>query len=70
MRDFREKIQELPPELHREVEDFVQFLLERRVRRTRGKPKFEWAGALKEFRNQYTAVELQHKISEWRIGAK
>jgi len=63
-------IKALPPELQREVEDFARFLLEKRAKKRRGKPKFGWAGALKDLREQYTSVELQHKISEWRIGEK
>ena len=63
-------IRELPPELHREVEDFVEFLLEKRLKRPRAKPNFDWAGALKDIRDQYTSVELQHEISEWRVQEK
>jgi hypothetical protein len=63
-------IQELPPELQQEVGDFVEFLVERRLKTPRSKPTFGWAGALKDLRGQYTSVELQHKISEWRIGEK
>jgi len=70
MNTLEEKIRELPHELQREVEDFVEFLREKRLRRPRGKPKFDWAGALKDLRDQYTSVELQHKILEWRIGVK
>lgn len=67
MTRIEELIRDLPPELHREVEDFVEFLLEKRVKRPRAKPNFNWAGALKDLRNQYTSVELQHQISEWRV---
>ncbi len=28
------------------------------------KPKFDWAGALSDFGDKFTSVELQHKISE------
>jgi len=70
MKDIEERIKELPPELRREVEDFVEFLVEKRMKRPRGKPIFGWAGALKDLRDQYTSVDLQHKISEWRIGEK
>ena len=63
-------IQELPPELQEEVGDFVEFLVEKRLKKPRGIPNFGWAGALKDLRDQYTSVELQHKISEWRIGEK
>jgi hypothetical protein len=67
MENIEKKIGKLPFELQREVEDFVDFLLEKRKRR-RGKPRFDWAAALKDLRDKYTSVELQHKISEWRIG--
>ncbi|MGQ9631840.1 MAG: DUF2281 domain-containing protein [bacterium] len=67
---LEELVKELPPELQEEVRDFAEFLLEKRRKKRRGKPRFDWAGALKELRDQYTSVELQHKISEWRIGEK
>ena len=70
MKNLEKKISILPPELQQEVEDFIEFLIEKRLKRPKGKPKFNWAGALKELREQYTSVELQHKISEWRIEQK
>ncbi len=70
MKSLEKKISLLPPELQQEVEDFIEFLIEKRFKRPKGKPKFNWAGALKELREQYTSVELQHKVSEWRIGQK
>jgi len=30
--------------------------------------RFEWQGALKDLRSQYTSVELQHRISDMRAG--
>ena len=63
-----EMVRDLPPEFQREVEDFVQFLLERRLTKHRGKPNFSWAGAIDDLRDQYTSVELQHEIARWRIG--
>ena len=36
MRRLEEMVKELPPELQQEVEDFVQFLIERRVRKPKG----------------------------------
>ena len=32
------------------------------------KMRFEWQGALKEMREKYTSVELQHRISDARVG--
>ncbi len=68
MNRLEELIKELPPDLQQEVQDFAQFLLDKRAKKKRGTMSFPWAGALKDLRNQYTSVELQHKISEWRIG--
>jgi len=67
MQTLKDLIDQLPPELQQEVQDFVEFLLERRAKKTKKKPKFDWAGALKDLRDRYTSVELQHKITEWRI---
>jgi len=68
IKELVEIIEKLPPELQEEVRDFAQFLLEKRAKKPKGKPKFEWAGALKELRDRYTSADLQHEISKWRIG--
>ena len=66
MKNLEERIKELPPELHQEVMDFVDFLLEKRGRRPGTKLRQDWAGALKDYREQYTSLELQKKALEWR----
>lgn len=38
----------------------------RQARKLKGKMKLDWRGALEDMKNQYTSVELQHKIQEWR----
>ena len=58
-------VKKLPEELQKEVMDYVQFLLEKRISRKRGRLDFGWEGALKDLRNKNTSVELQHKISKW-----
>lgn len=64
--NVKDLIKALPPELQREVEDFVRFLLEKRVKK-RGKIlRQDWAGALRDFRDQFTSLELQKKALEWR----
>jgi len=66
MKSLEELIRELPPDLRKEVEDFARFLLERR-KATHGKPiRQSWAGALREFKDRFTALELQKKALEWR----
>ncbi|MBI4333216.1 MAG: DUF2281 domain-containing protein [Chloroflexi bacterium] len=68
MNKLEEMIKELPPELQQEVEDFVRFLLEKRVKKEKPRHefKFDWEGALKEEGEQYTSVEYQHKALDWR----
>lgn len=66
MKTLEELVRELPPDMQEEVREFAQYLLEKR---TKGKKKFlaqTWAGGLKEFRDQYTSLELQQKSLEWR----
>ena len=65
---LQEMLQILPPELQIEVRDFAAFLLERKVTQKRLPMKFQWEGALKDLRDQYTSVQLQHQISDWRGG--
>ncbi|GBC82950.1 hypothetical protein HRbin10_02088 [bacterium HR10] len=59
-------IRQLPSELQQEVLDFVEFLLEKRKRKAAKPLRQDWAGALKEYRDQYTALDLQKKALEWR----
>ena len=66
MKSIEEKIRELPSELQQEVEDFVQFLTEKRVRRTGKILRQDWPGALREYRDRYTSLELQKEALKWR----
>ena len=50
-----EKFNQLPPGLHEEV----------KVSKRKKKLKLDWAGGLKEFRDQYTALELQKEAVDW-----
>ncbi len=61
----KDLIEQLPPELQQEVCDFAQFLLETKVRPRRKQLRMSWAGALHEFRDQFTSLELQKKSLEW-----
>lgn len=68
MKTLQKLIEELPPDLQREAEDFIAFIIKKHKKTQKGKPKFQWANTLSDLSDQYTSVELQHKISEWRIG--
>ena len=37
-----------------------------KVSKRKKKPKLDWIDGLKEYRDQYTALELQKKALEWR----
>ncbi len=66
MENIEEMVKRLPPDLKREVEDFVNFLIEKKARRQGRKLRQDWAGALKDYRDKYTSLELQKKALEWR----
>ena len=66
MKTIDELVQKLPPDLQREVEDFARFSLETRVQPKSGKFRLDWAGALSEYRDRFTSLELQKKALEWR----
>ena len=66
MMQIEQKIKDLPPELKHEVEDFVDFLIEKKMAKHGKKLRQDWAGALSDFRDQYTSLELQNKSLNWR----
>jgi hypothetical protein len=66
MKSIEERIKTLPPNLKKEVEEFVNSLLKKRRKRSGKKLRQDWAGALKDYRDQYTSLELQKKALEWR----
>ncbi len=70
MRDYgkpiNEMVDQLPPERQAEVRDFVEFLLAKQRAHSRRKPRFGWAGALKDSGDEFTSVDLQHEITRRR----
>lgn len=66
MMQIEQKIKMLPPELQHEVEDFVEFLIERKKIKGGKKLRQDWAGSLRDIRDQYTSLELQKKSLDWR----
>jgi len=54
-------IEELPPELQHEVEDFINLPKEKREHKAGRKLRQDWAGALRDYRYRYTSLELQKK---------
>lgn len=66
VKSIEERIRELPPDLQKEVEAFLESLQKRRARKNGRKLRQDWAGALRDYRDKYTALELQKKALEWR----
>ena len=66
MPKLKEIVEKLPPALQQEVEDFIEFLLTKWSSKQGRRLRQDWAGALREYRNQYTSLELQKKALEWR----
>jgi len=66
MKTIEEMFKELPSELQQEVLDFVRFLNEKRAHTYGKKLRQDWAGALKDYRDQYTSLELQKMALQWR----
>ncbi len=65
MQTIEELLEKLPPDLQKEVKDFAEFLVDTRVRRKQKKLNMQWAGALREYRDQFTSLELQKKALQW-----
>jgi len=59
-------VDELPPAAQQEVRDFVEFLISRHSREPGKKLRQDWVGALRDYRGEYSALELQKKALEWR----
>jgi len=66
IRPIDELINELSAEDRQIARQFIEFLLIKRHQKSDAPLRQDWAGALKAYRNRYTALELQEKALEWR----
>jgi len=64
-----EVTKELPEELQTQVRNFALYLRDTQVSKPAGKMKLTWRGALRDLRDRYTSVELQHKILDYWVEA-
>jgi len=61
-----EKFNQLPPDLQKKVIKYIDSLLAQKVSKRKKKLKLDWVGGLEEYRDQYTALELQKEAVDWR----
>ncbi len=66
MTTIEQLMQALPPELQQEVEDFARYLVEKRALKTGHILRQDWAGAIQDYRDEYTSLDLQKKALDWR----
>ena len=65
MKSLEDLMKELPPHLQEEVREYAQYLADTKVRPKRKHLRMEWAGGLREYREQFTSLQLQKKALEW-----
>jgi hypothetical protein len=63
MTRVEELIRSLPAELQRKVEAYLESLIESQPRPAMSGLALDWRGDLREFREEYGAVELQHEAT-------
>jgi len=66
MTGIEELVRELSPEHRREALDFVAYLLQKQKRKRTKPLRQTWAGAIRRYRDTYTALDLQKKSLSWR----
>ncbi len=65
-KELAHMIEQLPQVRQTEVRDFVEFLLVKSSRKSAGKLRQNWAGALRDYRDRYSPAELQQEALAWR----
>jgi len=63
---IKRKFDQLPPDQQKEVADFINFLAQRKTSKKKKKFALNWIGGLREYKSQFTALELQKKALQWR----
>ena len=61
-----EKFNQLPPDLQEKAIKYIDSLLAQKELRQKKQLKLDWVGGLKEYRDKYTALELQKEALDWR----
>lgn len=62
---IEEKIKNLPPELQHEVVDFIDYLLEKKVKKRKGKRPYGMAKGEIKLADDFTAPLDEEILKEW-----
>jgi len=65
MQNLERNVKTLPLDLHREVEDYIDFLIKKRAKRPKKHISLTWKGALRDEKDLISSVDLQHKALDW-----
>ena len=64
IKTIEKKINQLPPSLVVKLDDYLDFLLSQKKANSTSKMlKQNWAGGLKDYKNKYSSLELQKRIT-------
>jgi hypothetical protein len=68
---FIEDFENLPKQVQKQLIEYAEFLISKYKNDKKKNKKsvllsFDWENGLRELKNDYTSVELQHKINELR----
>jgi len=66
MQTLSESIDNLTPDLQRKFFDYIDELTKNRKKKQK-KLSLNWAGGLKEYKDQFISLELQKKSLDWWI---
>ncbi len=68
IKQINKKIEKMPPDLLSEVMDYIDYLTHKYAVVPKAKKPFDfsWEGGLSKISKEYTSIDLQHKVLEWR----
>ena len=66
---FTSDFENLPQNIQKQVVDYAEFLISKtkstkKTRKTENQFTFSWENGLDELKDEYTSVELQHKVNK------
>ncbi len=67
LKPIEQLLKELSPESQAEVREFIESLANKSHQESNGHLRQTWAGALADYRDKFTSLELQKKSMEWRV---